>query len=336
MKNEKYLLGLSTPSYRQAYSDRTCWIMSYLSELAYIKFNPLMPNTTTKDYFIKKLESLIDEDRIKGLVGLINETEYDHKEEELKLINKTKDLDLNLIKTFDKNGTQAILVGNEDWIALAFRGTEATSIKDIKADCNAFLTTCDNKGKGKIHSGFNSAYLDIATEIEKELSNKDKPLYITGHSLGGALATVAAKKLDYKKIAACYTFGTPRVGNEDWVVGIKTPIYRIVNAADCVTMLPLSCPTINILAWLIKKFISKAIGSCLLKYFGGYYHGGNMRYLTNCAKGNYDSVRLLYSVDIFRRILGWGKKYLAIKKFLADHSIAIYRKKLAIVACRRN
>ena len=65
------------------------------------------------------------------------------------------------------------------------------------------------------------------------------PLFITGHSLGGALAMIAAKKITHKGgNAACYTFGSPRVGDEVWISNIKTPLYRVVNAADCVTMLP--------------------------------------------------------------------------------------------------
>ena len=39
------LLDKSFPSYRQAYSDRKAWLMACLSELAYIRFNPLFPNS---------------------------------------------------------------------------------------------------------------------------------------------------------------------------------------------------------------------------------------------------------------------------------------------------
>ena len=38
------LIDVKVPSYRQAYSDRIAWIMACLSELAYIKFNPLFSN----------------------------------------------------------------------------------------------------------------------------------------------------------------------------------------------------------------------------------------------------------------------------------------------------
>lgn len=173
-----------------------------------------------------------------------------------------------------------------------------------------------------------------------------KPLFITGHSLGGALATVAARDLVHKGgIAACYTFGSPRVGNDEWTGDIKTPIYRLVNAADCVTMLPPGGDLIAAIAWIFR-LISKAqipflssscqsIERCLLSKFGGYIHCGNMRFLTNCSKGNYKNVQLLYSVSFWRRVKGYGIKKIG-KSFLADHSITIYRKKLMVIATRRN
>ena len=70
---------------------------------------------------------------------------------------------------------------------------------------------------GKIHSGFNEAFSQVSVEIQTILNKeeyKNKPLFITGHSLGGALAVIAAKKLTHKGgMAACYTFGSPRVGD---------------------------------------------------------------------------------------------------------------------------
>ena len=100
------LLGKSTPSYRQAYSDRTAWLMACLSELAYVKFNPLFKTNN-------------------------------HNQKKGQLEKELTALEMKLEATFDNDGTQAILVSNNKFIALAFRGTEANSIKDIKADANA-------------------------------------------------------------------------------------------------------------------------------------------------------------------------------------------------------
>ena len=145
--------------------------------------------------------------------------------------------------------------------------------------------------------------------------------------MGGALATIAAKK---NEIAACYTFGSPRVGDEQWISHIKTPIYRLVNVADCVTMLPQGDETVPVFAWLFQ-FIpgcGSSIRKWLLANLDGYLHGGSMRYLTNCKKDAYAQTKLSYSVSFWYRMKGFFVKKMSWKVFLSDHSISVYRKKL--------
>ena len=351
LKRVNNLLNKDIPSYRQAYSDRTAWLMACLSELAYIKFNPPFSNSQRKWFrdSIQKLadDSLLDSDKKASLIKLINIIGYDPKKQKEQLEKELETLEIQLVATFDNGGTQAILVSSSKFITLAFRGTEATSIKDIKADADARTTKCETGGK--IHMGFNEAFAKVATAIQEKIDKKEfqkKPLFITGHSLGGALATIAAKRLSHKGgIAACYTFGAPRVGNDEWVANIKTPIYRVVNAADCVTMLPPGGEVIISFIWIFQ-IISKCQIPWLspasrwvskwLSNFGGYIHAGDMRYLTNCPSGSYDDVKLLYSVSFFYRIKGYGIKKLPWKKFLSDHSIRIYKKKLMVVAEKKN
>ena len=294
------LLNKEIPSYRQAYSDRTAWIMSCMSELAYIRFNPLFSNDKQKDYFVDNISKLIDKNKKSSLLSLLDIVGYDHNKEKKKLETELGTLKMELIETFDNNGTQAILVSFKNFIVLSFRGTEATSIKDIKSDANGKTTACETGGK--IHTGFKEAYDHVGFDIEKKLNEsklQNKSLFITGHSLGGALATVAAKKLTHKGgIAACYTFGSPRVGDEEWIENIKTPIHRLVNAADCVTMLPPGSETITVISWIANfiPWVGQSLRSLLLSNFGGYLHCGNMRYLTNCPCGEFNKVKLLYSI----------------------------------------
>lgn len=334
------LLAKESPTYRQAYSDRTSWLMACFSELAYLRFNPLFANNAQKELITKYLEEFAAKTKKSSLLKLIDIVGYDHEAETEKLVAELSSLNAELITTFDSNGTQAILISTSKFITLSFRGTEATSIKDIKSDAKANTTKCDSGGN--IHSGFKEAFEEVEFDIQQFLNKEEyssKPLFITGHSLGGALATIAAKKLKHVGgIAACYTYGAPRVGDEEWISNIKTPLYRIVNAADCVTMMPPGSDTISAFSWLLGLIprVGKNIRSFLLSKFGGYLHGGNMRYLTNCTGGNYGSVNLLYSVSFFYRIKMLYVKALPWSKPLADHSISLYRKKLAIVATSRN
>ena len=334
------LLTKEVPNYRQAYSDRTSWLMACFSELAYLRFNPVFKNQKQKELITKYLEEFVEKNKKVSLFKLLDVVAYDHEAELDRLVMELDSLNAKLIKTFDSNGTQAILVSTNKFIALAFRGTEATSVKDIKSDAKANTIKCDSGGK--IHSGFKEAFEEVALDIQCTLDQEelaDKPLFITGHSLGGALATIGAKKLTHKGgIASCYTFGSPRVGDEEWISNIKVPFYRVVNAADCVTMMPPSSVTISSLSWLLGFIpqIGKSIRSYIISKFGGYLHGGNMRYLTNCPDGNFDTVHLLYSVSFFYRIKMLYVKTLPWSKPLSDHSISLYRKKLAIVGTNRN
>jgi hypothetical protein len=70
----------------------------------------------------------------------------------------------------------------------------------------------------------------------KTIANVDK-LYITGHSLGAAMATVAASRVQ-SKVTALVTFGSPRVGDAEFVKSLTVTHYRVQNNCDDVTKVP--------------------------------------------------------------------------------------------------
>ncbi|WP_373071162.1 hypothetical protein [Sulfurimonas sp.] len=335
LDNTKSLLDKQFPTYRQAYSDRTAWLMACLSELVYLKFNePILNGKKAK--LIKNVSKLIDEQKMSSLNKLIDMLAYDSEEEKAKLKADLEILNMKIEKTFDVDGTQAMIVSSEKFYVLAFRGTEPTSIKDIKSDIKATTKKCETGGM--IHSGFDEAFDLVQLDIQETLDSleTDKPLFIAGHSLGGALATVATKKLTFKfGIAGCYTFGSPRVGDEGWIMGIKTPVYRLVNSADPVTMVPPSGVIIKTITFILKFFpILKPIEKFLSR-FAGYHHAGDMRYLTNIQDGDFNSVKLLNNVTILRRLRSFINKQVPWSKIPSDHSITTYRKKLQVIAWNR-
>lgn len=271
---------------------------------------------------------------------------YDHEAERNKLQRSLAQVGWTLAETIAVNATQAFVAYGDEIAVLAFRGTEADRIGDIKADANATQATCPTGGR--VHSGFQRQYDDAETAIEDALNLeavKGKPLFITGHSLGGAVATIATRRLDAtRQIAACYTYGSPRVGTEEWVWRIKSPIYRIVNSADPVPMVPLSGTTIAGLAKVLRALgrtipvLRGAVwlGDWMERTMRGYTHTGNMRFLTNCKDGDFSKTELLYAVAWSRRVRGllngskpWGK-------VLGDHGIKVYRQKMLQVADKRN
>eukprot|EP01007_Sphenomonas_quadrangularis_P003483 NODE_69_length_2300_cov_246.337628_g49_i0.p1 GENE.NODE_69_length_2300_cov_246.337628_g49_i0~~NODE_69_length_2300_cov_246.337628_g49_i0.p1 ORF type:complete len:708 (-),score=235.51 NODE_69_length_2300_cov_246.337628_g49_i0:148-2271(-) len=161
--------------------------------------------------------------------------------------------------------TQWLWVNNEEFIVLVFRGTEGTKLRDIWADLNAFpvvdwkcyrpekLEAAKNKpAKIKVHAGFKNALDDVwpeVVEVAKAAYAAGKKIFICGHSLGGALATLCAARLalglrDQVDIFAVYTYGCPRVGNMkfaekcDKIFGDRH--FRYVNNNDMVPGVPLN------------------------------------------------------------------------------------------------
>lgn len=158
---------------------------------------------------------------------------------------KFKELGLKVVKYYDNKGAQAYLLDGKDRSVLAFRGTEATEKSDIVADLNA-LRDPEPAG-GRVHQGFQGEVDKIWDSICEDLGNvKINPkLYVCGHSLGGAMATVAGGRL-YKQLVntpcdlqELYTFGSPRVGNRTWLDHVKGMKHnRCVNNNDLVPKVP--------------------------------------------------------------------------------------------------
>jgi len=340
LTTNEQLLELKTPEHRKAYSDRTAWLMACLSDLVYTRFEPFFKNGLDEKRIIESIEQMLENPKTGKLFELLQRSSYDHKKNLKDLGTDMYSLRFEIMKTFDKDGTQAILVANETMLVLVFRGTEPDRVKDIKSDLDGVQEDCNTSGR--VHRGFSSAYECISQEIENELSKpnySELALYITGHSLGGAIATVATKRLKHiGGHAATYTFGAPRVGNEDWVATIKTPVYRIVNSADIVPMLPPNGMVIDALGWLIKLIpaYGEGISKLLLDNFSGYMHGGNMRFLSNCKTGAYSDVKLLYSVHFWRRVRALIHRLAPWSKLASDHSMSVYRKKMRVIAMHRN
>lgn len=91
-------------------------------------------------------------------------------------------------------------------------------------------------GGGRVHRGFKTIFRNIWPEMAGELQRVRKPLFYTGHSLGGALAILAAASLPPR---AVYTFGAPRVGDAGFIAALRPArIFHVVNPNDLITTLP--------------------------------------------------------------------------------------------------
>jgi len=159
-------------------------------------------------------------------------------QEEKQFKKAAKAMGYKKIKYFDKGGAQAYGMEKDDYIVLAFRGTEPKQFNDIKADLNA-LHVRNELGAGRVHKGFKREVDDIWNKIEKWIDKREfKQAYTCGHSLGGAMSTIACSRLPWG--STCYSFGSPRVGTPGWVREFngKFNLYRFVNNNDIVPRVP--------------------------------------------------------------------------------------------------
>ncbi len=101
---------------------------------------------------------------------------------------------------------------------------------------------------GRVHRGFQISQEQIITQVRRTLPQLDPalPLFITGHSLGGAVAMLTAADLALDnsfpgRQTRVYTYGSPRVGDATFVTTynqLVSQTYRVVNLADTVPITP--------------------------------------------------------------------------------------------------
>jgi len=149
-----------------------------------------------------------------------------------------KKLGFTSVKLISNDGAEVLIVKDRSTLWLAFRGTEPSKLNDVMADLKVVKNTA--KAGGKVHGGFQQEVDDVWLEIVKELDKNDqlkvrKDVYITGHSLGAAMATISATRY---QPSALFTFGSPRVGGKHFIKNIKCPHYRFMNNNDIVCRIP--------------------------------------------------------------------------------------------------
>ena len=164
--------------------------------------------------------------------------------------------------TFVKSTTQVLYAEHPklDFSVISFRGTELDETADLFSDINIVFQPLP--GMGSVHLGFYNAYMEVEEGILAILKSRSETkkaklnLYITGHSLGGALATLfsariaalqAEGQLSGVRLFATYTLGSPRVGNNEFAdkldaINQQEGIgqYRIRNHRDTITATPIS------------------------------------------------------------------------------------------------
>lgn len=213
---------------------------------------------------------------------------------------------LSFSSTYYKNtGSNIFVVENDTDIVVVCRGTEAKEWNDIKADLSFDLSP-SRAGVGKVHQGFRT-YTDKLFEPIKNhvLDNPHKCLWLTGHSLGAAMATLFASRLSRSpydcKVEALFTYGSPKVGNRSFINNFNERIthHRWVHDGDIVTKVPVY----------------------------PYYHSGKMHFIKNNGDVVPDYDRKLSVFRLLTLLSPYGIWKLLFND-IQDHSSVLYVKHL--------
>lgn len=166
------------------------------------------------------------------------------------------------VDTLIHSDTRALLGWRDGVVVLAFRGT--TSVANVQSDLKIWSTKHQpaRKHKGgaqfvKVHAGFYEAYTwggyseRLMAALREVVAGFSSPtghhFYVTGHSLGGALAALAAHDIVQGANAFeganvhVYTFGAPRLGNGAWKAEYLDTVpdtWSLINDQDPVPRLP--------------------------------------------------------------------------------------------------
>jgi hypothetical protein len=122
--------------------------------------------------------------------------------------------------------------GRDPFAVLTFRGT--CGFEGWLSNLNTMQTLWPHGGS--VHCGFRDDFLGLWEKAGEVVAHLDLPLFYTGHSLGGALAVLAASVLPPR---GAYIFGAPRTGDVAFVHSLRrVPIFRIELAKDIVPTVP--------------------------------------------------------------------------------------------------
>jgi len=130
------------------------------------------------------------------------------------------------VEFFGARSTHTLVAAHDDHCIVAFRGTD--DFEDVLTDLRFLVDEED------AHRGFAAALDLVWDDVRAHLGGRRT--WFCGHSLGAALATLAAAR--YEVPAALYTYGSPRVGSGAFFERFDVPTWRFVNNNDFVAHLP--------------------------------------------------------------------------------------------------
>lgn len=212
--------------------------------------NPVLLSKPTKD-FLPTLESLRSDWDVQGAykwetaislaeLSVLAYTDQHNREMTLRLIGFDEVINL------EDGPMSGFIAMTDDVVVVAFRGTDMLSPSDWIANINFYWQQDMGQGR-KLHSGFYKGYVRFADTIKRALRDRNPEyVWLTGHSLGGAMATCCAHDWVSKGmgLSGLITFGQPRVANPAMAkflnYQLSTRYLRFRNGNDIVPTIPMA------------------------------------------------------------------------------------------------
>lgn len=131
--------------------------------------------------------------------------------------------------------TTTNIIKSRYFCIVVFKGTD--DIFDLLADINFFPKKTP---VGYVHRGFHNVFSKIYPKLKEHLDITKHKIFLTGHSLGAALAVLCSAYFKHKN-PILVTFGSPRVGAKSFIDYVSTDIIHIrwENTNDIVCFSPL-------------------------------------------------------------------------------------------------
>jgi hypothetical protein len=173
-----------------------------------------------------------------------------------------RELGFDKVKTLVKENHVAWLCQRGDLLVIAFRGTDMNERADWQTDFD--IRSIEVSG-GRMHRGFRQAYLLFKRDIDAIVKAENpKYFWLTGHSLGGALAVACAHDLEFESeinATGIITFGQPRICDDEiarnWIGSMRRRYLRVVNESDPVARLSARHVYFGSLVWFQSGTIER-------------------------------------------------------------------------------
>jgi len=154
------------------------------------------------------------------------------------------------VDAFTTPAFTGFIASDDDAAYVVFRGTtlDHHSGDLFQRTLQAWLANLDfaqvEEGGAMVHRGYArelDGVDDLLLEMVRDHALGGKPVYVTGHSAGGALATLAARRLHAAgaPVRAAVVFSAPRVGDRHFAASYPIPLLRIEHRHDLIPHLPL-------------------------------------------------------------------------------------------------